>query len=591
MGGLLTAVVSAALALAGVAVCGEGVVAWRRRSGPATDQFAVVAAVVGGSALVVAASVPVASQITVLVAVMLALVLPIPWLTFAFEYTGRSELRSRQTTAAVAAPLGVGVLLTALIFGSRLFPWLSVPSRESAAGLVAVVVYVLTITEWITVLYAGGLMLVGTGVLLWTFHQYEHLDATSGTLIGVFGSVSWLSLLFGFQVNSVASLALPAVIAVGFLVSAAAVGGALHRRRLFRTLPAAGNIGPSTVFEELDDIVVVTDSHGTVVERNAAARNLPDQRLSGAEGDGIEVLLGTELADIERTDTVELQSSDGRRLFEPTVSELTDQHGRHLGHAVVLKDVTDRAIRRERLEVLNRILRHNLRNDITVIHGSAKLLADSIDDPTLGEHAQSIVGKSRGLTELSETAYEVEQLLASAEREASDVLLDDLVRDVFTTVPEEVSRERDIPTGLVASASRDLLRVAIVELVENAVKHNDTDAPFVPVRARYDPDDSYPVTLRVADNGPGIPDDEREAVLEGDETPLRHGSGLGLWLVRWTVTLLGGVLGIDDNDLGGTTVSVRLPQGRIEGGVTATDERQSRDSNAGGTSRTADPGE
>jgi len=42
--------------------------------------------------------------------------------------------------------------------------------------------------------------------------------------------------------------------------------------------------------------------------------------------------------------------------------------------------------------------------------------------------------------------------------------------------------------------------------------------------------------VRVGDNGSGIPEHERRTLAGADETPLRHGSGVGLWLVYWLVT-------------------------------------------------------
>ena len=108
---------------------------------------------------------------------------------------------------------------------------------------------------------------VGTGVLVWAFHRYDHLDSTSGTLLGAFGSIPWLSLLFGF------------------LTGGAAVAVILTRRQLFRTLPAAGNIGPDTVIEELSDVVVVADSEETVAWRRRSERSpttVPASRRSSA---------------------------------------------------------------------------------------------------------------------------------------------------------------------------------------------------------------------------------------------------------------------------------------------------------------------
>jgi sensor histidine kinase regulating citrate/malate metabolism len=65
--------------------------------------------------------------------------------------------------------------------------------------------------------------------------------------------------------------------------------------------------------------------------------------------------------------------------------------------------------------------------------------------------------------------------------------------------------------------------------------------------------------LRVADEGPGFGEIDRAALARGEETQLEHSSGLGLWLVRWTVTSSGGTLSIEEREPRGTVVTVGLP--------------------------------
>jgi signal transduction histidine kinase len=68
------------------------------------------------------------------------------------------------------------------------------------------------------------------------------------------------------------------------------------------------------------------------------------------------------------------------------------------------------------------------------------------------------------------------------------------------------------------------------------------------------------VIVRVADNGPGIPDEEKDRVLEwnvkGADSP---GTGLGLAIANTVAERYGGTLWIEDNDPGGTVMNVELP--------------------------------
>ncbi len=543
-----------------VATLVSGVAAWlvwRSRQAPAAELFASVVGLTGLGALAVAAVLALDGTGDLLLAMTasVGLLVPVPWILFVFEYTGQPELVSPGAVAAIGVLPAVGVVMIALSFGADL------PMGAEASGATAVLSAVVGTIYVLSLLYSGALVLLGAGLLLWTFYRYEHLDPSRGTVLGIVGTVPWLSIVVGFQAGAVEPAALGAFTAGGTTTGAGAALLIVTRLGLFDAAPAAGNVGPSTVIEELEDVVVVTDADGAVVEVNDAGRAAMGTGAEAAVGADVATVFGRPLSALQETDTVELQSETGRRLFEPTVSELTDQHDHQLGYAIVLRDVTERTTRQQRLEVLNRVLRHNLRNDVNAIVGYSDLLADDPEEPE--PLADAISEVAVDLAGIGEKARRIERLMARAERETRPAPLAPLAQNVLVSVAEnhpEVDYERSVPPDVVVNGSGYLLENVLRNLVENAIEHNDAEHPRVAVRATYDETGTYPLTVSVVDNGPGIPDQERDAVLDGDETPLEHGSGLGLWVVRWAVTRLGGEIAIDDGEDGGTAVSVRLPQ-------------------------------
>ena len=107
--------------------------------------------------------------------------------------------------------------------------------------------------------------------------------------------------------------------------------------------------------------------------------------------------------------------------------------------------------------------------------------------------------------------------------------------------------------------------MAIDHVLRNAVEHNDTDTPRIEVTTRPPGGESSDLYLTVADNGLGIPAQQREVLVEGEETPLKHGNGIGLWLVNWIITRSGGRIAFDENDPRGSRVTLALsPVHRIE---------------------------
>lgn len=557
---VVTALVAVLLA-AGLVLCGVTTLSWQRGGSPATDRFAVAAGVAGvGSASIGTAYLVESTALVFFFATALGLALPLPWAVFAFGYTGMDRLLSRPAVGTLAVPSAIGLLASGAVF-------LGDPSRiESLFGGGAAVAgtTVLSILQWFTLLYAGGLLLVGSGLVVWVFQRYDHLDSTTGAILGVFGTVPWLSLLFGLRASSLSMLALGAIVAVGMAVGAGSAVALAGPIPLFERVPAAGSVGSRTVVRELTDPVVVTDRDGRILETNRSLRHDLSVDPGAVLGDSVGDLLGKPIDELGADSRIEPERASGRQLYQPAVSELTDPRGEPLGHAVVLRDVTDDITRRQRLEVFNRILRHNVRNDMTIIKGEAKNVDARVDGEGVAESTHSIVETAEGLVELGEKAREVERLLEEPRDEPGEPFrLKPLVEDVAaetTAGRDGVIYEQEIPERIAVEARAELVRVALSNLLENAVEHNDAEDPMVRVEAEYDPGATYPLCVSVLDNGPGVPETETRTIESGTEEPLQHSDGIGLWIVRWATNRLRGRVSFDDRSPRGTEVSIYLPE-------------------------------
>lgn len=316
---------------------------------------------------------------------------------------------------------------------------------------------------------------------------------------------------------------------------------------------------------------------------------------------------------IERGETfeneVELTRKSGEQItVDQTIAPIVNEEGDVERLVAVTTDITERKRRKQVIEVLNRILRHNMRNDMNVITGRAELIRrDRMD--TLGSRCRDIETTANELTqfrdpsdcagsadamsnELTETTVQLESL---GERVRSDAVTvretaEDLqelsekagkVQDVIQSrnrahhgLELSVMLERELASFRESSPDSDIsldvpdevsvtvsnhIQTAIHELLENAIVHNESDSPTVEVTVRKA--DGESLTITIADDGPGIPEQEREVLRQGKETPLLHGSGMGLWLVYWMISMAGGDLTIEDGDSGGTIVTLSLPEG------------------------------
>jgi len=203
--------------------------------------------------------------------------------------------------------------------------------------------------------------------------------------------------------------------------------------------------------------------------------------------------------------------------------------------------------------VLHRVLRHNLRNDISVIRGYTEAVADQVEDESILE---TVFDHIDGLLEISNKARKLQKIISSStERKHTEVggLVEEIVDDIAQEHPEaSISVECDEKLHVSVLQHFDQ---AVKELVENAVKHSG-DSPNVTVTI-----DSVPNAFQICivDDGPGLPEEEAEVLTAGKETKLAHGSGLGLWLVYWIVTSHEGSISAEPTT-SGTTMSITIPR-------------------------------
>jgi signal transduction histidine kinase len=208
---------------------------------------------------------------------------------------------------------------------------------------------------------------------------------------------------------------------------------------------------------------------------------------------------------------------------------------------------------RDTFALANRLIRHDVLNAVTVIDGYTDRLRGETADP---EAVATIDEQTDRIVSLIEN---VRALEAVADRDGGDresihlrPTIEEHVEAIESAYPA-ATFDVDVPAEVAVEAG-DAIGVAFENLLDNAVKHSDREAPSVTVTAHADDET---VTVRVADDGPGIPAAQREAVFEAENM---EAGGLGLFLVKTLVEYYGGTIDLEENDPRGTIVVVRLPR-------------------------------
>jgi signal transduction histidine kinase len=239
--------------------------------------------------------------------------------------------------------------------------------------------------------------------------------------------------------------------------------------------------------------------------------------------------------------------------------------GAALGLLVGRYDVERRAeyaeVRRlnRRLEFLNDLLGHDVRNDVSVVDAYAQgLAADYGPD----DRFEGIRRKVDHVTELIHVAGELNEA-ETTDRDLQAVDLSTVVRRAVERTregfPEATVRVGGELPEAVTVRGDSLVGSVFDNLLRNAVQHGG-GSPEVVVSMSVSADE---VSVRVADDGPGIPDSVRENLFgEGTAGQNSGGTGLGLYLVSRLVDRYGGRVEVEANEPTGTVFTVRLPRSR-----------------------------
>ena len=223
---------------------------------------------------------------------------------------------------------------------------------------------------------------------------------------------------------------------------------------------------------------------------------------------------------------------------------------------------------------LLRSISHDLRTPLTAISGNASILLS--DSEHLDSHArkqmyEDIYDDSAWLHNL------VENLLAITKIEEGRMELKtqpQLVEEIVSEAMQHISRKRDehIITItheddlLLAQCDAKLIVQTIINLVDNAIKYTSAGSHIrITTRQEY-----ARVVFTVADDGPGISDQEKKQIFQmfytGANTVAdsRRSLGLGLSLCRSIVTAHGGEITVSDHQPAGAVFTVSIPAGEVE---------------------------
>lgn len=463
-------------------------------------------------------------------------VIPVAWLVFTLEYSGRRALLSRQRLVGVAlipALTGVAAMVA-------YDPWIRQDIQLAIVDEVSVLTGSIGVWLWVFELYTLICVAVGAAALLdlafedRSLYRPQAMALLAAVTVPLLFSISFAIGLWPVPEFDPTPVAFTLTAMFGLL--------AVLEFDLFDRMPVPSHVAFDTVVEAMGDPVFVLDSEGVVVDVNPAAASLvgrPREAILERPADAI--LPGSDLDHVDDEETtVRIACDGGERSFDVRRTRIDDS-SHDFGEVLTFRDVTARHERQERLDALNDVLRATLQEEMETVQ---QVVDDSADQmtaaETLREHASIALDVSDRAAELS--------AIASLE--------DEPPADVVPIIHDEIDEARSLYSDVtfVLDATLDewaycsglfepVFRVAL----RNAAKRARATAgvPVVTVSVSIDERSDGDVSVTVSQEGPAPSDHERAVLTRGAEPRPADSEDIGRWLLNWGIRQCNGNVAIE----------------------------------------------
>jgi len=459
---------------------------------------------------------------------------------FVLRYTGREHQLTR-TRLVAGSLLPVVTSVTVWVPGYRWLVWREASLVTVNGFLVADITHgplfnLAVVFSYLVVL--GSLGLLGlTALRTRELYQKQTALIAVATLVPLVGGV--VAYLLDFTVIDYTPL--------GLAVLGAGVAIALTRYRLLDVSPVPRN----RIIDQIDTGVVVTDARSRVVDINPAAAAV----LGISDGLGRELGdiggIADEMASMAAETTTEVSDDDS--YFECTKSTLNGEGGRGDTHLYILTDVTERRRRQQTLEAKNdrldsfaEVLSHDLRNPLSVAHG----ITDVARAEPAPEHFDRLNQAHGRMAEIIDDMLTLARSGDPVDDPVS-VDLETVARGAWKNVTIADS-ELSVEGTSELTADPQRLRQLFENLFRNSVEHGSTqETPAVSVRVGPTASGFF-----VADDGTGIPVDERDEVFRSGVSSDSGGTGIGLAIVQSVVDGHDWAIEVSESERGGARFDV-----------------------------------
>ncbi|KOX93283.1 PAS domain-containing sensor histidine kinase [Halorubrum tropicale] len=257
--------------------------------------------------------------------------------------------------------------------------------------------------------------------------------------------------------------------------------------------------------------------------------------------------------------------ADGELIWIQLFTSRQRPTANHCVH-VEVRDITHHYDTHHRAELFWRVLRHNLRNEAAIIIGCTEQAMNASESGPSEEVISTIRSRGEKLGNIATSVKQIEHAVTDSQASVVRFSAAGAVRDIANRIGAEhpdadirVSEQKRMWIDI-----NEAFEYALAHAVENAIVHSNDEAPAVEITVGPSPNTGR-AEIRVEDTNPPIPPEEIAALFSPTvTTSTSHGSGIGLFVMKWCVESLGGEVLFESQNSGGNAVCLLLPPKQLQ---------------------------
>jgi PAS domain S-box-containing protein len=514
---------------------------WQNRSSVCAKPFALLMLSASlwsfGSALEVSSADLPTQMFAVLLQYPGIVTVPVAWLLFAFEYSGREHWITKKNIFLLFTVPAVSIVMVATNNIHHLF-YTSVTDQMVGGGLIYPDISYGPFF-WFTIIYSSLIIYIAAMLMLqrFVFTSGLYRGQMMAILIAIF-TPFFVNLAYAVrQINGVVIDPTP----LAFILSGFAIIVGMMRYQLLDITPMAHD----QMVANMRDGMIVLDVQGRIISLNAPAERFMDMPLKEAVGITIDTLLSSGMhepgspvsADYRTEHLQEMERKIGGRqyFFELRCSPILSGEKEVKGNIIMIRDITDQknaeialALARKKINLLSSITRHDILNQVTVLLLNIDTAKNAVNEPELLELLTAQENTAQNIRHQIEFARDYEALGGEAPKWMSiKEIFINLLPVMGTYGITLVSLDHDIEVY-----ADPLLERVFYNLVDNSIQHGE-HVTTISVRAEKCEE---AITLIFDDNGVGVPKELKQKIFNRG---FGKNTGLGLFLAKEILEITG----------------------------------------------------